>query len=89
MNISRFDPSLFPAIFPAELRPLAAQLELAVYTSEAFDLCAPPMGGWHFIGPAGLSDQQLELQTSWRQKIPEAMEVVVATLAGILKSHGG
>lgn len=89
MKSSRFDPSQFPSSIPTELLRLAGLLDLAIYTSDAFDFCAPPMGGWHLIGPAGLSDQQLELQTSWRRTIPEAMEVVAVTLAGILKSHGG
>ena len=62
-------------------------MELAIYTSDLFDFCAPPMGGWHVIGPTGLSHQQLELQTSWRRTIPEAIEEFAATLAKMLKSH--
>lgn len=87
MNTSHFDPSHFPAIFPAELLPLAAQLELAVYTSDAFDLCAPPMGGWHYIGPAGLSHQELEVNASWRRTIPEAIGDCAVNLARALKCH--
>ena len=87
MNSSPFDPTLFLAIFPAELLPLAVQLELAVYTSEAFDLCAPPMGGWHYVGPAGLSQRELEVNASWRRTIPEAVGDCAVNLARALKSH--
>ena len=87
MNTSNFDPSLFPANFPAELLPLAAQLELAVYTSEAMDLCAPPMGGWHYIGPAGLSHKELALNTSWFRTLPEAIEDCATSLVRFLQPH--
>lgn len=68
MNTSHFDPTLFPANFPADLLPLAAHLELAVYTSEAFDLCAPPMGGWHYNHPRG--DRKLRREPGAIPEVP-------------------
>ena len=83
MQITRLDHSFFPAGFPAELLRLVGQLELAIYTADASDFCAPPMGNWHFIGPPGLSRLQLELQTSWFWTIQEAIEEFTATLVRI------
>ncbi|CAN7386210.1 hypothetical protein [Variovorax sp. LjRoot178] len=88
MQITRLDLSFFPASVSAELLRLVGQLDLAIYTADASDFCAPPMGNWHFIGPAGLSRRQLELQTSWFWTIQEAVEEFTATLARFLKSQG-
>jgi len=87
MNTSRFDPSFFPGIFPVELLPLAAQLELAIYTSDPSDLYAPPMGGWYFVGPAGLSHRELKVKASWHATIPEAIKERALILARFLKSQ--
>jgi hypothetical protein len=86
MQYTSLNPSFFPTLFPKELLPLAGQLDLVLYTSGRLDLCAPPMGGWHFVGSAGLSSRELTVQ-AWHASIPEAIKACALSLSIFQKAQ--